>query len=235
MVSGPHPRDRRGRRGVAARWPAGHGNRAQAAEGDGVHRCAACPSDGPRRGAAAPRPRQSGGSGGVQAGRYLRRRVRGADALYVFHLRGARDGRCGMRGAPQRAQEGRDPWRRAEPDRAGDRVRLLLLPCLFRAQRCGVRDDHDQLQPRNRVDRLRHFGPALFRTADAGACAGNPAGGAGRRHAGGGDRAIWRPDAAETRPWAGGRRHPDPGHQARGDRPGRGSRAVSAAACTRMG
>jgi carbamoyl-phosphate synthase large subunit len=40
--------------------------------------------------------------------------------------------------APDRSQEGRHPWRRPEPDRAGDRVRLLLLPCLLRAGRGGL-------------------------------------------------------------------------------------------------
>ena len=63
--------------------------------------------------------------------------------------------------------QGHDPGRRAEPHRAGDRVRLLLLPRLVRAPRGGDRDHHGQLQPRDGLDRLRHLGPALLRAADA--------------------------------------------------------------------
>ena len=40
-----------------------------------------------------PCPPEFGRHRRVQADRYLRRRVRGADALYVFHLRGPDDGR----------------------------------------------------------------------------------------------------------------------------------------------
>ena len=63
----------------------------------------------------------------------------------------------------QRQEENRDPRLGSEPDRAGDRVRLLL-----RARRAGregvrVRDDHDQLQPGDRVDRFRHRRQALLR------------------------------------------------------------------------
>ena len=59
-------------------------------------------------------------------------------------------------------------WRRPEPHRAGHRIRLLLLPCRLRAQGSGLRDHHDQLQSGDRVDRLRHFRPALFRAAHGG-------------------------------------------------------------------
>jgi carbamoyl-phosphate synthase large subunit len=37
-----------------------------------------------------------------------------------------------------RPQEGRHPGRRPQPDRPGDRVRLLLLPCLLCADRGGL-------------------------------------------------------------------------------------------------
>ena len=67
---------------------------------------------------------------------------------------------------PSDKQEGRDPRRRTEPDRARHRVRLLLLPCLLRAEGCWLRDHHGQLQSGNRVDRLRHLGSPLFRAAD---------------------------------------------------------------------
>ena len=78
------------------------------------------------------RAHQSGRARRVQAGRHLRRRVRGADTLYVFHLRGPDDGRGRMRGASVKRQEGCHSGRWTEPDRPRDRVRLLLLPCLFR-------------------------------------------------------------------------------------------------------
>jgi carbamoyl-phosphate synthase large subunit len=71
-----------------------------------------------------------------------------------------------LRGARLRPQEGGHPRRRPEPHRPGHRVRLLLLPCRLRAQGRGLRGDHGQLQPGNRVDRLRHLRPALFRAAD---------------------------------------------------------------------
>ena len=66
---------------------------------------------------------------GVQAGRHLRGRVRGAHALSLQLLRDRRSatrdsGR--MRGLAERPAQGDDPGRRAEPDRPGHRVRLLL-------------------------------------------------------------------------------------------------------------
>ena len=62
-----------------------------------------------------------------------------------------------------------------EPHRAGRRVRLLLRARVVRAARRRVRDDHDQLQPRDGVDRLRHERPALLRAADArGRARGHP-------------------------------------------------------------
>ena len=73
------------------------------------------------------------------------------------------------------AQEGRHPRRRPEPHRPGHRVRLLLLPRRLRAARRRLRSDHDQLQPGDRLDRLRHLRPALFRAADRRGRAGDPA------------------------------------------------------------
>ena len=57
---------------------------------------------------------------------------------------------------PTRAAEDHDPRRRAEPDRAGHRVRLLLRARRVRAARGRLRDHHGQLQPGDRLDRLRH-------------------------------------------------------------------------------
>ena len=47
-------------------------------------------------------------------------------------------------------QADHDPGRRPEPDRPGDRVRLLLLPCLVCAGRVGHRKHHGQLESRRR-------------------------------------------------------------------------------------
>ena len=82
--------------------------------------------------------------------------------------------RAQLRGAPERARQDRHSRRRAEPHRAGDRIRLLLLPRRVRAARRGLRDDHDQLQSGDRVDRLRHLGSPLFRAADRGGRARHP-------------------------------------------------------------
>ena len=65
----------------------------------------------------------------------------------------------------KRQTEGRDPRRRAEPDRAGHRVRLLLRPRGDGGARARARRRHDQLEPRDRVDGLRHERPALLRAA----------------------------------------------------------------------
>ena len=54
-----------------------------------------------------------------------------------------------------------------EPDRPGHRVRLLVRARRVRAARRRLRDHHGQLQPRDRLDRLRHQRPALLRAADA--------------------------------------------------------------------
>ena len=76
---------------------------------------------------------------------------------------------------PSDRKQDRHPRRRAEPDRAGDRVRLLLLPRLLRARRSRLRDDHGQLQPGDGEHRLRHLRPALFRAADRRGRARDPA------------------------------------------------------------
>ena len=86
------------------------------------------------------------------------------------------DLRRGVRGRADRPQEDHDPRRRSEPDRPGDRIRLLLRARGLCPGEDGYRDHHGQLQPGNRLHRLRHLGPALLRAADPGRCAGN------RRH-----------------------------------------------------
>jgi carbamoyl-phosphate synthase large subunit len=129
------------------------------------------------------------------------------------------------RPAPRTA-EGRHPRRRPQPHRPGHRVRLLLLPRLLRAERGRLRDHHGQLQPRDRLDRLRHLRPPLLRAADARARPRDPPRRAGERHAARRHRPARRPDAAEARQRPPRRPHPDPRHHARRHRPRRGPRAL---------
>ena len=103
---------------------------------------------------------------GLQDRRHLRRGVRRGHAVPLLDVRRGDGGRAAR-------QTGRDhPRLRSEPDRAGHRVRLLLRArgagARVRAGRSGLRDDHGQLQPRDRLHRLRHLRPALLRAAHAG-------------------------------------------------------------------
>ncbi len=124
--------------------------------------------------------------------------------------------------APTRPQEGRHPRQRPQPHRAGHRVRLLLLPRLLRVQGGGVRDHHGQLQPGDGLDRLRHLRPAVLRAAHLRGRDEHPRDG----EAGGGRRAVRRPDpAAPLGPPARGRR-PDP--RARAPTPRTSPRTASA-------
>ncbi len=91
----------------------------------------------------------------------MRRRVRVVHPLHVQLVRADR-----ARPTPTARPKVVDPRQRAEPDRPGHRVRLLLLPRRLRAARRGLRDGHDQLQPRDGVDRLRHGRPVVLRAAD---------------------------------------------------------------------
>jgi hypothetical protein len=62
------------------------------------------------------------------------------------------------------------------PNRIGQGIEFDYCCCHAAfALRRGLRDDHGQLQPGNRVDRLRHLRPALFRAADRRRRARNPA------------------------------------------------------------
>ncbi len=97
---------------------------------------------------------------GLQDGRHLRRRVRRSDAVPLLVLR------RGDRGRPERPRQGAHPRQRPQPHRAGHRVRLRLRPRRLRAARRRLRDGDGQLQPRDRLHRLRHQRPALLRAAD---------------------------------------------------------------------
>ena len=132
------------------------------------------------------------------------------------------------RGRTGRSRVGRDPRRRAQPHRPGHRVRLLLRPRRHDRPRVRPRRGDGQLQPRDRLHRLRHLRPALLRAPDA---RGRAVGGRGRerrRQAEGRDRAVRRADAAEARRRPGRARRAAARHQRRVDRPGRGPRAASA-------
>ncbi len=74
----------------------------------------------------------------------------------------------------------RDPRLRPEPDRPGDRVRLLLRPRRADVPRARLRGGDGQLQPGDRLDRLRHLRPPLLRAALAGGGARRPRPGAAR-------------------------------------------------------
>ena len=121
------------------------------------------------------------------------------DAVHVFDLRNAGRRRGRMRKPSHRQEEDHHPGRRSQPHRPGHRIRLLLLPRGLLAVRARLRDHHGQLQSGNRLDRLRHLRPALFRTADRGRRARDRGDGAVERHARRRDRAVRRPDAAQAR------------------------------------
>ena len=108
--------------------------------------------------------------------------------------------------APSDTQEGRDPRRRAEPHRPRHRVRLLLLPRRFRAERGRLRDHHGQLQSRDGLDRLRHVRPAVLRAAHRRGRARDHRHRTGERHTARRHRAVRRPDAAQARRGARARR-----------------------------
>ena len=86
---------------------------------------------------------------------------------YSAHERPRPDGSAArLGGPPRRARLGRDPRRRPEPDRPGDRVRLLLRARGDDRPRARPRRGDDQLQPGDGLDRLRHLRPPLLRAAD---------------------------------------------------------------------
>ncbi|MCY1236000.1 hypothetical protein D9M72_486360 [compost metagenome] len=212
MVPGADRRDRedRTRTGnqVARRHRQGHAARAQE---EGLLR----PSPGqaaqdhrhghPRE---APRP---GRAPGLQARGHLRGRVRDQHRLHVLDLRGR------VRSRPDGQEEDHGARRRSQPHRPGHRVRLLLRARRARHARRRLRDHHGQLQPRDRVDRLRHLRPPVLRAAHARRRAGDRRQGKAARR----DRAVRRPDAVEARARPRGQWRADHRHLARHDRRGR--------------
>ena len=107
---------------------------------------------------------------------------------------------------PGERAQGDHPGQRAEPDRPGHRVRLRLRARLVRAGRGGLRDRDGQLQPGDRLHRLRHVRAAVLRAAHPGGRARGGARRAAERPGGRGDRAARRADPARPGPGAGRRR-----------------------------
>ena len=154
----------------------------------------------------APRRRRRGD---LQDRRHLRRGVRRRDPVLLLDLRGRE------RGAAVGAAPGGDPRIGSEPDRTGHRVRLLLCPRRRGVARGGLRDGDGELQPRDRLHRLRHLGPALLRADHRRGRGGGARRRVPRRERGSGrrDRQPRRPDAAQARREAAG--VADLGHERR--------------------
>ena len=89
VVPGANPRHRRDGSRDPRQGPAGIGARTAPAQGDGLFRCAARPAHRACRGRGCAAPPCARGAAGVQADRYLRRRIRFAHRVYVFDLRDA--------------------------------------------------------------------------------------------------------------------------------------------------
>ena len=141
---------------------------------------------------------------------------------YSAHERPARRRAARLRGPPRRARLGRHPRRRPQPDRPGDRVRLLLRARGDDRARARPRRGDGQLQPRDGLHRLRHLRPPLLRAADRrGRARGLRAG-----EARGGDRPVRRPDPAEAGAHAGRGGRAAARHPGGRDRPGRGPRPL---------
>ena len=97
----------------------------------------------------------------VQSRGYLRGGVRELHSVSVLLLRER------LRGRTSGQAQGHDPGQRPQPDRAGHRVRLLLLPCVFRVAVDGHRVHHGQLQSGDGFDGLRYQRPSVLRAPDA--------------------------------------------------------------------
>ena len=161
----------------------------------------------------------------VQDGGYVRGGVRREDAVPLRDLRRRRRGRTPL---PSR---GRHPGEWTQPHRAGSGVRLLLRARRLCALRRRVRDGDAQLQPGDRLHRLRHQRPSLLRAplsrrrargVQASGGTGRPGWWRARRGRGGAGRA----DAAQAGAHARRSRRASARHQSRLDRPGGRPRAL---------
>ena len=172
------------------------------------------------------RARRSCATNGPPQGERVYRRVDScageveADSNYYYSTRGEAD-----EALPRDRQAARrHPRLRPEPDRPGDRVRLLLRPRRAELPRARLRGGDGQLQPGDGLDRLRHVRPALLRAARR----RGGARGLRARAAGGRRDPVRRPDAAQARARdRGGRLH---GSSARRSRRSTSPRTASASA-----
>ncbi len=145
-----------------------------------------------------------------------------ADSNYYYSTRNEADEPVPLDGQAARGH----PRLRPEPDRPGDRVRLLLRPRRAELPGARLRGDHGQLQPGDGVDGLRHFRPALLRAARRRARARGLRARAARR----GRDPVRRPDAAEAGTCDRGGRLQGARDTVRGGRSRRGPGALRAAA-----
>ena len=152
-----------------------------------VLRCPTLVPVGEERGGRASRPVVPRDPPHIQDGGHLCGRIRRANPLHVRDFRGR------GRGAARLPSQGGGAGGGSQPDRAGDRVRLLLRTGRLRPRGRRIRDGDGQLQSRDGLHRLRHFPPTLFRTPHGGGCSGCDR----RRGSGGGDSAIRRADPAQ--------------------------------------
>ena len=204
------------------------------AQGEGLlRRAAGRARPASRRPRSRGRRRSLGVTAGVQAHRHLRRRVRIAHALPLFLLRGRRRA-AGASARPSRPTGSKVIILGGGPNRIGQGIEFdyCCVHAVFALREAGFETIMVNCNPGDRLDRLRHLRPALFRAADG---RGRDRAGRGRapqRRAAGRDRAVRRPDAAQAGQAARGGGHSDPRHLARRDRPRRGPRALPEAART---
>ncbi len=118
-------------------------------------------------------------------------------------------------GAGFRSEKGRHPRRRTRTGSArASKFELLLLPCRLRTEGRRLRSDHDQLQPGDGFDRLRHLRPALFRAPDGRGRDRDHACRTGNGTLHGVIVQFGGQTSAEACRSAGKERHPDPRHRA---------------------
>ena len=148
------------------------------------------------------------------------------EARTPYFYQAMRGGRTGPARSKRGRALGRHPRLGSQPDRAGDRIRLLLRPRCDDRPGARARRGDDQLQPRDGLHRLRHLRPPLLRAAHH---RGRPRG-LRDREARGRDRPVRRTDPSAPGEGAGGGGGPASRHPGRCDRPRRGPRSLRRAA-----
>ena len=140
------------------------------AEADGLLRRAARPASpaSRRREVAASRAARLGRPPGLQAHRHLRRRVRRRSRPTCTRPTRRRSASRRPNARPSRATGARSIILGGGPNRIGQGIEFdyCCVHAAFALARGRHRDDHGQLQSGDRLDRLRHLRPALFRAAD---------------------------------------------------------------------